>query len=56
MELIELFETVNLDLNNIKMEREHGGFLGETFNEFDVTPEEFLKFAKKDIQNDGKQG
>ncbi|MDP2959986.1 MAG: hypothetical protein Q8N71_01060, partial [candidate division Zixibacteria bacterium] len=48
MDLKAFMQRVDLDFNNIQVEPDYGGSLDY---EFDINPEEFLDFAKHDIED-----
>lgn len=55
MELKTLIDSIQLDLNNIYIGRDHTDYLVDT-KCFDINPEDFLEFAKKDIKTNDLHG
>lgn len=50
----KFFDLIDLDLNNLAFYIDSSQSLD--INKFDINPEEFLEFAKKDIENNSKHG
>lgn len=55
MDLKDLLKTVKLDWNNIYIDRDHTDRL-EDVKCFDINPEDFLEFSKKDIESKDIRG
>lgn len=53
MELKELIQIANIDFTDCLAELDHGTWLGHNF---EITPLEFLSFAKADFREGGKKG
>lgn len=54
LETKEFFKLIDLDWDNIILEQDGG--LANLNHEFEITPEEFIKFAEKDIEENDKRG